>query len=191
MKMDRKWIVLAAIPALLLVSACSSKPDPEVIPPPATTTEQAPTTDVAPDTAPAGPVDPVEQAPPLSIQELQRELEQEGLIGDVFFAFDKYDLQPEARERLQKNAAFMNGSEGRGLRFTIEGHCDERGTNEYNIALGEGRATSTLDYLASLGVDHSRLRVISYGEERPFCTESTEACWQRNRRARFVISGRS
>ncbi len=191
MKMDRKWIVPVAIVAVLLVSACSKKPDPVVTPPPVQTTEQAPTTDVAPDTTPAGPVDTVEQAPPKSIQELQKEYEREGLIGDVFYDFDKYDLRSEARERLEKNAMFMNGADGRDLTFTIEGHCDERGTNEYNIALGQGRATSALDFLVSLGVDGSRLRTISYGEERPFCTESTEACWQKNRRARFVISGRS
>ncbi len=190
MKMDRKWIVLAATPALLPVSACAKKPEPVVTPPPETT-EKAPTTDVAPDTTPAGPVDAVEQAPPKSIQELQVEYEREGLIGDVFYDFDKYDLRSEARERLEKNAMFMNGADGRDLTFTIEGHCDERGTNEYNIALGQGRATSALDFLVSLGVDGSRLRTISYGEERPFCTESTEACWQKNRRARFVISGRS
>ena len=75
------------------------------------------------------------------------------------------------------------------LTVTVEGHCDERGTVEYNLALGERRAQSTYDYLVSLGVAASRFKTISYGEERPFCTESNEACWQKNRRARFVISG--
>ncbi len=191
MKMDRKWIVLATLLAVLLVSACSKKPDPVVQPPPPQTTEQAPTTDVAPDTAPAGPVDAVEEPPAPSIQELQKQLEEGGLIGDVFYDFDKYDLRAEARARLEKNAMFAKSPEGRNLTFAIEGHCDERGTNEYNIALGQSRSTSALDYLVSLGVDRNRFRTISYGEERPFCTESTEACWQRNRRARFVITGRS
>lgn len=188
MKMDRKWIVLAALSALLLVSACAKKPDPVVTPPPQTT-ERAPTTDVAPDTTPAGPVDAREESPPPSIQELQAEAERAGLLGDVFYDFDKYDLRPEARERLAKNADYMKRNPG--LKFTIEGHCDERGTNEYNIALGQSRSTSALDYLVSLGVAASRFKTISYGEERPFCTESNEACWQKNRRARFVISGRS
>lgn len=190
MKMDRKWIVLAASLALLLVSACSKKPEPVVTPPPQTT-EVAPATDVAPDTTPAEPVDTVEEPPPLSIQELQKKLEMQGLIGDVFYDFDKYDLRDEARSRLAKNAEFMNSSEGRELRFTIEGHCDERGTNEYNIALGQSRSTAAVDYLISLGVPSSRFKTISYGEERPFCTDSNEACWQKNRRARFVVSGRS
>ena len=186
MKMDRKWIVPAALSALLLVSACAKKPEPVVTPPPQTT-ERAPTTDVAPDTTPAGPVDVQEQAPPKSIQELQREAERAGLLGDVFYDFDKYDLLPEARDRLQKNAEYMN--QNPSLEFTIEGHCDERGTNEYNIALGQSRSTSALDYLVSLGVGSNRFKTISYGEERPFCTESNEACWQKNRRARFVITG--
>lgn len=186
MKMDRKWIVLAALSALLLVSACAKKPEPVVTPPPQTT-ERAPTTDVAPDTTPAGPVDAQEEPPPQSIQELQADAERAGLLGDVFYDFDRYDLRSEARDRLQKNAAYMK--QNPSLRFNIEGHCDERGTNEYNIALGQGRSTTSLDYLVSLGVAASRFRTISYGEERPFCTESTEACWQKNRRARFVITG--
>ncbi len=187
MMMDRKWIVLAALSALLLVSACAKKPEPVVTPPPQTT-ERAPTTDVAPDTTPAGPVDVQEEAPPQSIQELQAEAERAGLLGDVFFDFDKYDLRSEARDRLQKNAEYM--TQHPQLRFNIEGHCDERGTNEYNIALGQSRSTMALDYLVSLGVGASRFKTISYGEERPFCTESNEACWQKNRRARFVITSR-
>ncbi len=188
MKMDRKWIVLAALSALLLVSACAGNTEPAVTPPPQTT-ERAPTTDVAPDTTPAGPLDMQEQAPSRSIQEMQAEAERSGLLGDVFYDFNKYDLSSGARDRLQKNADYMQRNPA--LRFTVEGHCDERGTNEYNIALGQSRSTSALDYLVSLGVSASRFKTISYGEERPFCTESNEACWQKNRRARFVISGRS
>jgi len=189
MNTDRKWIVLAALSALLVVSACTKKKTAPTVTPPPQTTERAPMTDVMPDTAPAGPVDAQEQAPPPSIQELQAEAERAGLLGDVFYDFDKYELRSEARERLAKNAEYMKKNPG--LRFTIEGHCDERGTNEYNIALGQSRSTSALDYLVSLGVSGSRFKTISYGEERPFCTESTEACWQKNRRARFVISGLS
>jgi peptidoglycan-associated lipoprotein len=74
--------------------------------------------------------------------------------------------------------------------FTVEGHADERGTNDYNLALGQERAASASSYLQSLGVDAGRLRNISYGEERPVCTEQSETCWQRNRRAHFVITGR-
>ena len=190
MKIDRKWIVMVALSALLLAPACAKKPEPEVIPPPPPVTEKAPMTDVEPDTGPAGPVDPVEKKPEMSLQEAQEMFEEQGLLGDVFFDFDKYDLRPEARDRLAKNAEFMKGS-GKEYTFTIEGHCDERGTNEYNIALGQSRSTTAMDYITSLGVDRNRFKTISFGEERPFCTESTEGCWQKNRRARFVITGRS
>ncbi len=185
--MDRKWIALVALVALLLVSACK-KPDPVVTPPPPPMTETAPTTDVKPDTTPAGPVDATPKPVEKSLQELQQEAERSGLLGDVFYDFDKSDLRADARERLEKNARFM--SENPEIVFTVEGHCDERGTNEYNLALGQSRSATSVDYLISLGVERSRFKTISYGEERPFCTESNEACWQKNRRARFVVTGR-
>jgi len=187
--MDRKWIVLAALAATVLLTAgCSSTAPVE---PPPTVVETPPPVEVPEEPAPAPMADVEETPPPESIQDMQTRLEREGLIGDVFYDFDKYDLRADAKERLAKNAEFMNGPEGRDLTFTIEGHCDERGTNEYNLALGQNRTTAALDYLASLGVEARRFKTISYGEERPFCTESNEACWQRNRRARFVITGRS
>ncbi|MCP3957717.1 MAG: OmpA family protein [bacterium] len=190
MKIDRKWIVMAALLAFVLAPACAKK-EPEVIPPPPPVTEKAPLTDVEPDTAPAGPVDPVEKKPEMSLQEAQASFEGQGLLGDVFYDFDKYDLRADARERLAKNADFMKSAEGSAYTFTIEGHCDERGTNEYNIALGQSRSTTAMDYIASLGVSRGRFKTISYGEERPFCNDSNEGCWQKNRRARFVITGRS
>jgi peptidoglycan-associated lipoprotein len=107
----------------------------------------------------------------------------------VYYAYDSADLDGSARDRIAKNADFLK-QQGT-LIVTIEGHCDERGTNEYNLALGERRATAARDYLRSLGVADARLRTISYGEERPQCTESSETCWQRNRRAYFRLTGRS
>jgi len=187
--MDRKWIILAALTALFLVSGCSSAPPPPPSAPPPPVVAAPPATDVESTARPATEVDETEPAPPKSIQELQDEFNRRGLLGDVFFAFDQYDLRADARERLQKNADFMNSADGRSLTFVIEGHCDERGTNEYNIALGQNRSTAAVDYLISLGINARRFRTISFGEERPFCTESTEACWQKNRRARFVIDG--
>lgn len=186
--MDRKWIVLAALTALLLAMGCKSPPPPPP-PPPPPIVDTAPPVDVPPATAPDEAVDEVEEPPPLSIQEAQERFEREGLIGDVFYDFDRYNLRADARERLARNAEFMKSSQGKDYVFTVEGHCDERGTNEYNIALGQNRSNAAVDYLVSLGVPAARFKTISYGEERPFCTESTEACWQRNRRARFVISG--
>ena len=119
----------------------------------------------------------------------QRTAEEKGLLGDVYFDFNKDELKPEARERLSKNAEFLKAHPD--FQLTIEGHCDERGTNEYNLALGERRAAAARDYVVSLGVAGSRLRTISYGEERPLCSDSNEGCWQLNRRAHFLITGRS
>jgi peptidoglycan-associated lipoprotein len=189
MKMDRKWIILAALAVTVALAAgCASAPEPVAPPPPVVQTP--PPVEVKEEPAPAPMADVPEQAPPLSVQDLQKKLEADGLIGDVYYDFDKYDLSASARERLAKNAEFMASPDGRDLKFTIEGHCDERGTNEYNLALGQKRTSTGLDYLLSLGVDRGRFKTISYGEERPFCTESNEGCWQRNRRARFVITGR-
>lgn len=188
MKIDRKWIALALLLASSMLFIGCPKEAPEPPPPPA----PAPPPPAPPPPPPPPPPapDPVEPPPPPSLAELQDQFERQGLLGDVFFAFDKYDLRPDARERLEKNAEFMNSEQGRSFTFTIEGHCDERGTNEYNLALGQQRSTSALDFLAGeMGIERSRFKTVSYGEERPFCTESTEACWQKNRRARFVITG--
>lgn len=190
MTIDRKWIVLTTLTILLLLPACSGKKAPDVEPPPPKPVEQAPTTEVPARAEPAEPVDEQEPVRPKSLADLQDEFYKSGLLGDIFFGFDRYDLDASARERLAKNAEFMNSPDGRSLTFTVEGHCDERGTNEYNIALGQNRSSASVDYLISLGVSGNRFKTISYGEERPFCTESTEACWQKNRRARFVLNGR-
>ena len=112
----------------------------------------------------------------------------QGLIGDIFFDFDQSDLRAEARERLAKNAQWLAAHPE--FTVTLEGHCDERGTNEYNLALGERRAKSTMNYLVSQGIQANRITIISYGEERPVCTEKTEACWAKNRRANFLVKPR-
>lgn len=189
MRIDRKWTVLLVLVTLVLLVAtgCSKKKEPDVAPP-ATTESTTPQQDVPDRPDPAPVADTTEKAPPQSVQEIEAEAREAGLLGDVFFDFDKYDLRPNARERLAKNSEFIKSNPG--LLFTIEGHCDERGTNEYNLALGQNRADTVVDYLSSLGVSSDRFKTVSYGEERPFCTESNEACWQQNRRARFVISGR-
>jgi peptidoglycan-associated lipoprotein len=108
-------------------------------------------------------------------------------VGDrVFFDFDKYDLKPDARSTLDRVAAWMNSYPS--VTLTIEGHCDERGTREYNLALGERRATASRDYLIALGVSADRLRTVSYGEERPAVLGSNEAAWAQNRRDVFVVN---
>lgn len=106
-------------------------------------------------------------------------------LKEIYFDYDRYDIRPEARETLKANAQWLKTNSS--ARVEIEGHCDERGTNEYNLALGAKRAQAAKDYLASLGISAERLSTISYGEEVPVCKEQNENCWQRNRRGRFVI----
>jgi peptidoglycan-associated lipoprotein len=106
-------------------------------------------------------------------------------LKDVYFDFDKYDVRPDAARILDANATWLKANPGNLV--LIEGHCDERGTAEYNLALGERRAKSTMNYLVGQGVAASRITVISYGKERPLCTEKTEACWAMNRRAHHLV----
>jgi peptidoglycan-associated lipoprotein len=103
---------------------------------------------------------------------------------DVHFEFDRYDIQPAQARVLDSNARWLRSNRDLVL---IEGHCDERGTSEYNLALGERRAASTLSYLVSQGVSASRITIVSYGKERPQCTDNTAECRQRNRRAHFLV----
>ncbi|MEE4604997.1 MAG: peptidoglycan-associated lipoprotein Pal [Desulfobacterales bacterium] len=104
---------------------------------------------------------------------------------DIYFDFDSIQLTPQAQEILTKKAKWLRDNPAATV--TIEGHCDNRGTNEYNLALGEGRAQSAKTFLMDLGVDVSKLRTISYGEERPLDPQQTESAWAKNRRAHFVI----
>jgi peptidoglycan-associated lipoprotein len=106
-------------------------------------------------------------------------------LKDVYFDFDRYDLRADAREILKANSAWLKANPA--AQVQIEGHCDERGTTEYNVALGSRRAESVKDYLVTLGTSADRLSTISYGEEVPVCREQTEECWQQNRRGRFVV----
>jgi peptidoglycan-associated lipoprotein len=109
-------------------------------------------------------------------------------IQDVHFDFDRYDIRPDAARTLNANAEWLRSHPSEPI--LIEGHCDDRGTNEYNLALGHHRAESTANYLVAQGIQQSRITVISYGEERPLCTDDTEACWAKNRRAHILVKRR-
>jgi len=109
-------------------------------------------------------------------------------LKDVHFDFDKYDIRPDAARVLDANIDWMRSNPDAVV--LVEGHCDERGTNEYNLALGERRARSTMNYLIAHGVSASRIKTISYGEERPVCMDRNETCWARNRRAHFLARTR-
>jgi peptidoglycan-associated lipoprotein len=124
---------------------------------------------------------PVE-TPPSGNQNLSELFEQN--VKDAYFDFNKSDIRGDARDNLAKTAEFLRSYPQ--IRVTIEGHCDERGSTEYNIGLGERRAQAAKNYLISLGIPTDRMDTVSWGKERPFCTEHDEACWQQNRRAHFV-----
>jgi peptidoglycan-associated lipoprotein len=117
------------------------------------------------------------------------EIDRMGLLAEIHFDFDRADIRETDRAILSRNADVLKKFDF--LTITVEGHCDERGTVEYNLALGERRARAANDYLVSLGVPSSRLKTVSYGKEVPLCREATEDCWARNRRARFTVTGKT
>ena len=143
----------------------------------------------APTPPPTPPPAPVPPKPALEdvdrAQRLRAEI-QAFESTHIFFDFDKSDIKPEAKGVLENKAAWLRANPD--YKVSIEGHTDERGTAEYNLALGDRRAKSTMRYLNALGIANNRITTISYGEERPVCTESNEACWSRNRRAEFKLS---
>lgn len=176
---------LLGLVALPFATACKKKAPttaPEARPP---VTSKAPETPVAPPPKPA----PTTDIEAVDITTLDIEtLNKKGYLTDAFFDFDQSDLREDARSTLSTDAQWLK--KHATVQVLIEGHCDERGTAAYNLALGDRRANAAKEYLVSLGIDGSRLRTISYGKERPFCTESTESCWQKNRRAHLVITAK-
>jgi peptidoglycan-associated lipoprotein len=106
-------------------------------------------------------------------------------VQDIFYDYDTYDIRSDAQATLSRDAAYLGSHPD--VKIVIGGYCDERGSNEYNLALGQNRADAAKNALVTAGVAASRIRVVSYGKEKPFCTESTEECWQQNRRAGFTL----
>ena len=177
-------LLLAA--TLPFAGACKKKPPTtaEGAKPPSEEPSRPPAeTQVPPPAAPA-PRDVESTTLPGDVAEINRR----GYLKDAFFDYDKADLRDDARTALAANADWLK--KNRTIQFLIEGHCDERGTSEYNLALGDRRANAAKEYLVSLGVDASRVRTVSYGKERQFCNQSTEECWQQNRRAHFLVTAR-
>jgi peptidoglycan-associated lipoprotein len=187
--MTRKPTTLIAIAVLaagtfFFGAGCKKKP-------PTTTEETRPPVEAPPPAA--TPVAPPTTAPSDDVQQevLSQdlaELNRKGYLQDAYFDYDQADLRDDARTALAANAEWLKKFPS--IQLLVEGHCDERGTNEYNLALADRRANAAKEYLASLGVDGSRVRTVSYGEERPFCNESAESCWQQNRRGHFVITAK-
>jgi len=169
----KKWIFLAlllVVPGLMFSVSCQKKlvdasPEPMA--------KEEPKPEPAPAPAPA-PAPVAYKAPGVVMQE------------DIYFDFDKATLTPSAQDNLLRKAEWLR--ENSDVTVTIEGHCDARGTNEYNLALGDRRAESAKSFLVDLGIAASRITTISYGEERPVCTQSDGECWAKNRRDNFVVN---
>ena len=185
-------VVGVFVVAGVVASGCRHKTPVTAPPPPAS----AP---VVPAPPPPPPL-PTPQAPPpppptapltedqIFARKTVAELNAEGALRDARFEYDRWTIREDAAAVLAENAKWM--ARWPATKITVEGHCDERGTPEYNLALGERRATAAKSYLVSLGVAPDRLTVVSYGKESPVCTEDTEQCWQRNRRAHLLITAK-
>ena len=179
-------VAILALAACVIVAGCAKKA-PATVP----VSEPAPAAAPEPEAPPPEPPAAAEpSANPLDgdLDAVNRYLQEQGLLGDVFYDYDSHDLHEEARRRLEQNADFMKGHPQ--FAFTLEGHCDERGSVAYNVALGDRRANSAKSYLAILNVAPERMHTVTYGEERPFCDESHEGCWRQNRRTHFIVTDR-
>lgn len=192
--MSRKILVWAVLPVLAIWTlGCPKKPPAPVkdeIKMETTRVEPPPSTQEIPSEAAPPPADSTEVDPLASedLRAVNEEARRLGFAANIYFDFDKSDLADTTRADLARNADFLKRHQE--FTLTIEGHCDERGTNEYNLALGERRANAAKSYLSSLGVASDRMVTISYGEERPVCSATEESCWSQNRRAHMLITGR-
>jgi peptidoglycan-associated lipoprotein len=191
--MSRLLITSLVLTALAFLPACRSSrkkveppkpvaeaPAPTVPAPPAETTIEEPK-DFVQETK------PVEEVFPNEIEELNRYVQEKGYVRDAFFNYDEATLDAAAQEALGASATWLKSERGAGYKLLVEGHCDERGTEQYNLALGDRRANAAKDYLVTLGVDAARIRTVSYGEERPFAEGQDESSWRQNRRAHLVL----
>ena len=192
MKHRLTWLLALIVALIVTVSACSKK----VPPPPAPAPPPPPAVPAAPPPPPPPP--PPAPAPAPTARALTEEeifsrksvdqLNSERPLTDAFFDYDKSDLRDDGRGSLQKDADYLK--KWSAIAVSIEGHCDSRGSSEYNLALGNRRATAVKDYLVSLGVAANRMTVVSKGKEQPFCSEDGESCWQQNRRGHFIITAK-
>lgn len=187
------FLVSIAVVAVLLMPACRSSR--KTVPPATDTTASVP--DVPPPPPAAEPTVPEptdfvqenvqEEVIPSDVEELNRWAQQKGYIRDAFYNYDESTLDDAAQSALTTSANWLKGKDGANYNLLIEGHCDERGTEQYNLALGDRRANSAKDYLVTLGVDAGRIRTVSYGEERPFESGHDDSSWAQNRRAHLVL----
>ena len=185
-------VLSSLLVAAVVISGCAKRPATTQAAAPAPTGSASTTAATPPAPAPVQSAPPTAAtttpAPSSTARPVVQDFAAVPELADVFFDFDKYDIRPGDAKTLDANANWLKSNPNHLV--LIEGHCDERGTNEYNRALGERRAKSTMNYLVSQGVQANRITIISYGEERPQCTEHNEACWAKNRRAHFLVKPR-
>jgi peptidoglycan-associated lipoprotein len=187
----RLTLSIVALTTALAVAGCAKKVPPPLPAPPPPPAAAAP----APPPPPPPPPPPAPAPAPAPLTEEQifaqksvAQLNAERPLGDVFFDLDESTVREDARPILQRDADFLK--RWTSTQITVEGHCDSRGSSEYNLALGNRRAAAVRDYLANLGVPSNRMTLISKGKEQPFCTEENESCWQQNRRGHFIITAK-
>lgn len=173
-------IRLALAVVLLATVAACSKQETKPTPP----TEQPTTTTQEPTQPEVKTVDPRDYSDARNLDNPESLLSKR----HIFFDFDQYNIRPEGRDVIAAHAAYLRSHSS--ARVTLEGHADERGSREYNLALGERRSSSVSSALSAQGASGNQQELVSYGEERPYCTESDEACWQRNRRVEIVYISR-
>jgi peptidoglycan-associated lipoprotein len=186
----RQTVLAVALAGLIALPAChkggpKGGPPPLPTPPPVAPATPPP----APEPPPSREIAPVEDEYSRMRKMATDEIERMGLLSEIHFDYDRADIRDADRPALTKNADALKKFDF--LRVTIEGHADERGTVEYNLALGERRAKAAHDYLVSLGVAPDRMKAVSYGKEVPLCQQSTEDCWARNRRDHFAVTGKA
>ncbi len=182
----RQLVLVAVLGIAALVSACGGNP-----PPAAQPSRPAVPATPPPAPPPSAPRDVAVQQDDYAMLRLKSadEIDRMGLLTDVRFEFDSAEIREADRSVIAKNAEVLKKFDF--LKITVEGHCDERGTVEYNLALGDRRAKAVSEYLVSLGVPAERLKTVSYGKEVPVCQEASEDCWARNRRAKNTVTGKT
>jgi peptidoglycan-associated lipoprotein len=180
-------VALTAAVAVFAAGCHKKVPAPAPAPPPPPAAPVTPPPPAPPPPPPAPPPAPLTEEQIFAQKSLDQ-LNAEKPLDDVYFELDKSTIRDESRASLQKDADWMK--KWTSTKVTVEGHCDSRGSSEYNLALGSRRAEAVKDYMVSLGIAGDRLEVISKGKEAPFCTDENEACWQQNRRGHFIITAK-
>jgi peptidoglycan-associated lipoprotein len=200
MKRAQKRTLIAVAAVALFTAACAKRQIATALPPPPAPPPSAAVPAATPEPAPPPPAPPAPTAttrPPEAVTPAPRYPsvatraridELLAKIEDAYFDYDQATLRPDALKTLQANSTELRDilKDFPDFKLTVEGHCDERGSAEYNIALGDQRARAAKDYLVQVGIPSAQLNVVSYGNERPACQEHNESCWQRNRRVHFV-----